>query len=76
MERFSYKSGCAMRFAKHLKKTGLQCYCKNFGLKQPYTVTTTLKSVITKAQEYEVGYVLLVHKQPSCSSVITSALFT
>ena len=36
-ERFSYKSGRAMRFAKRSKETGLQCYSKNFGLKQLYS---------------------------------------
>ena len=30
------------------KEAGLQCYSKNFGFKQLYTI---LKSVITKAQE-------------------------
>ena len=46
-----------MRFAKPLKETGLQCYSKNFGLKQLYT---TLRSVITKAQEHEVGLKLKI----------------
>ena len=41
MEHFSNKSGRAMRFVKQVKETGLQCYSKNFGLKQLY------KSVIT-----------------------------
>ena len=42
----TYKTECFS--AKRLKETGLQCYSKNFGL-------LLLKSVITKAQEYEVG---------------------
>ena len=37
-----------MRFVKRLEETGLQCYSKNFGFKQ------LLKSVVTKAEEYEV----------------------
>ena len=37
------------------KKTGLQCYSKSFGLKQ------LCKSVVTKAQEYEVSLKLKVY---------------
>ena len=57
MEHFSHKSGRAMRFVKQVKETGLQCYSKKFGLKQLYT---TLKSVITKAQQYEVSLKLKI----------------
>ena len=46
-----------MQFTKHLKQTGLQCYSKNFCLKQLYI---TSKSVITKAQEYDVGLKLKI----------------
>ena len=50
MERFGHKSGRAMWFVKCLKETGLQCYSKNFDY-----IYTTFKSVITKAQEYDVS---------------------
>ena len=42
-ERFSYKSGRAMRFAKHLKETGLQCYSKNFALKPTFKKVLSLR---------------------------------
>ena len=45
-EHFSHKSGCAMRFAKHLEEIDLQCYSKSFGFKQ-----LLLKSVVTLRQK-------------------------
>ena len=50
-EHFSHKSGCAMWFTKHLEETSLQCYSKNLALNNYILL---LKSVATKAQEYEV----------------------
>ena len=49
-----------MWFAKHLKEIGLQCYNKNFGLKQLYSYVLLLNSVITKAQECEVSLKLKI----------------
>ena len=47
MERFSFKSGCVLRVAKHLKKTGSQCSINNYGLKQ------LLKSIIANVLKFK-----------------------
>ena len=52
------------------KKTGLQCYSKNFGLKKLYILL--LKSVITKAQEYEVSLKFKVYVCVAMCSLVMS----
>ena len=47
-----HDSGCAVRVAKCLIETGLQCYSKNFSLR---LLTLLLKNVITKALLYKVS---------------------
>ena len=51
MERFSFKSGRAVR----VTKTGFLCYSNNFGLKQ---LSVAVKSVITTVLEYKAGLTL------------------
>ena len=45
LQSMTHKSGHAMQFMKHLEETDIQCYSKNFGLKQKTVVTIRQRSV-------------------------------